>query len=90
MKRRRGIGARNIKDQTVGEDAGRGINREIATGQGFPIDLERLESPRMEIERIDSKLKQILVKNVLGLEILRRKKCPFCPDYRLESSHTNW
>ena len=51
LRRRRALGQRHVEQQTVGQNARGGRQREAARGQRFPIDLESLETPRTECQR---------------------------------------
>ena len=44
------IGRRNIEEQPVGKNPGRGIDREITSGQRFPVHFERQQAPGTEIQ----------------------------------------
>src|SRR5262249_40463010 len=67
LRRRTRLRLRHVEEQTVGQDAGRGRQREASGRQRLSIDLELPEPPRAKGEGGELKLEEVLEESVLGL-----------------------
>src|SRR5439155_7452627 len=83
LRRRSGVGVRDIEQQPVLEDATGAGDGKRAGGQAFVIDLETLEPPGTEVESLQLKPQGVFDEAVLDLEMLRGEKGALRPDHRL-------
>ena len=82
-----GIGVWDIEEKSVGEDATRPREGEVAGGQLLLIDHQLGKPPRAEPQSFEAELQRVFKEPVLQLEVLRGKERAFGPDDRLKTLH---
>ncbi len=87
LQRRGAIGVRNVEEQAVGQNAGRGGDGEGAFRQRLLANLQRTEAPGAEGKGLELEMQDALKEAVLYLKMLRAEKRALRPDDRLQSLH---
>jgi len=87
LRRRTRLRLRHVEEQAVGQDTGRGGQRERSGRQRLAIDLELLEPPRAKGEGGELKLEEVLEESVLGLKVLGTEQHALRPQHRLHLPH---
>ena len=87
LRRRWGIGLRDLEEQSVGENSRSARDRKLAIREEFGIDRQIAEAPRTKFKRLQPEIQRVFEKTVLHLEMLRRQERALGPEDGFQLLH---